>query len=110
MKNLTKTLAAFAFCMMAFAATAQSDNSYIGKARGAAHECLNDFQGYRITATVEETAICFVSGSLHRVTFIASPNCAPNEPCPMIAILVATVEFDCDGNAYLVSCGGNPTM
>lgn len=106
MKKLNKTLTAIAFCMTAFAATAQSDNSYIGKARGAAHDCLNDFEGYRITATVEETAICFVSGSLHRVTFIATPNCQPNVPCPQVAILVATVEFDCEDNAYLVTCGG----
>ncbi|MCE3294624.1 MAG: hypothetical protein K0R65_338 [Crocinitomicaceae bacterium] len=109
MKNLTKTLTAFAFMLTAFAATAQSENSYIGKARGFAHDCLNDYQGYRITASVQETAICIVSGSLHQVTFTATPDCQPNVPCPAVAILVATVEFDCDGNPYLLSCGGFPT-
>jgi hypothetical protein len=85
---------------------AQNDQALIGKARGAAHECLAQFEGnYEINAFVDVTGICFVSGNTYRVTFSAGPKCPPNHICPLFIILVATVEFDCDGNVTYVSCG-----
>lgn len=84
-----------------------NDNNLIGKARGAASQCINDYtaQGYDIVGGVETTGICFVSGSLHKVTFYAKVKCQ-NEICPQVmAALVATVYFDCDNNVSSVECG-----
>lgn len=83
-----------------------NDNGLIGKARGAAHDCLQPYhsQGIAIAAGVETTGICFVSGELHKVTFYTTVKCH-NEPCPKIAsMLVATVYFDCDDNVSYVDC------
>lgn len=82
-------------------------NNLIGKARGAASQCINNYtsQGYDIVGGVETTGICFVSGSLHKVTFWAKVKCN-SEICPQVmAALVATVYFDCDNNVSLVECG-----
>lgn len=106
MKNVTKLLVVFAFSMMAFAASAQDENGLIGIARGVARECIQNVGNFDISASVETTGICFVSGSLHRVTFVGTPKCSGQEICPLYAILVATVEFDCDNNPTLVYCGG----
>lgn len=84
-----------------------NDNNLIGKARGAASQCINDYtaQGYDIVGGVETTGICFVSGSLHKVTFWAKVKCN-SEICPQVmAALVATVYFDCDNNVSSVECG-----
>lgn len=84
-----------------------NDNGLIGKARGAAANCINDYtaQGYNIVGGVETTGICFVSGSMHKVTFYAQMKCN-SEICPMVmAALVATVYFDCDNNITSVECG-----
>lgn len=105
MKKLLLGVAAV--CLLTFASTAQSDNdnALIGKARGAAHECLRDApSGWEINAGVETLGICFVQGEIKRVTFYASFRCH-TEVCPKIADrLVATVDFDCDGNVVSVTC------
>lgn len=83
-----------------------NDNNLIGKARGAAADCLNDYtsQGIAIAPQVETTGICFVSGELHKVSFYTTVKCH-QEPCPKPAsVLVATVYFDCDDNVTLVEC------
>ncbi|MFL5753015.1 MAG: hypothetical protein ACJ76F_06380 [Bacteroidia bacterium] len=109
MKNLLKTLSVIFVFVATFSANAQSgnDNSLIGKARGAAHECLQPYHGsfYQIDASVETIAICFVSGELSRVTFTAGPNCSGPGPCPAFPTrIIATVEFDCEGNVASVTC------
>lgn len=84
-----------------------NDNGLIGKARGAASQCINNYtqQGYDIVGGVETTGICFVSGELHKVTFWAKVKCN-SEICPQVmAALVATVYFDCDNNVTSVDCG-----
>jgi hypothetical protein len=83
-----------------------NDNGLIGKAHGAASDCINNYtsQGIAVAANVETTGICFVSGSLHKVTFYTTVKCH-NEPCPKPAsVLVATVYFDCDNNVSSVEC------
>jgi len=83
-----------------------NNNNLIGKARGAAADCINNYtsQGIAVAAGVETTGICFVSGELHKVTFYTTVKCH-QEPCPKPAsILVATVYFDCDDNVTLVEC------
>lgn len=106
MKNVSKLVVVFAFSMMAFTAAAQNENGLIGIARNVAHDCIQFAADYDISASVETTGICFVSGSLHRVTFVGTPKCRGNEICPLIALLVATVDFDCDNNPTLVYCAG----
>lgn len=102
--------AALLLVAVSFGANAQSnnDNALIGKARGAAHECLEGYNGsnLEIGAYVETVGICFVSGDLKRVRFYAGPKCNnPNEPCPrFMSIIIATVDFGCDGEIVNVSC------
>jgi hypothetical protein len=87
-------------------AQSSNDENLIGKARGAAHDCLNAYlsNGIAVDAGVETTGICFVSGELHKVTFYTSVRCH-NEPCPKPAsVLIATVYFDCDDNVTSVEC------
>ena len=94
------------FCGSLSAQNGGNDNGLIGKARGAAHDCLQQYHsaGVTISANVEATGICFVSGSLHKVTFYTTVKCH-NEPCPKpFSVLVATVYFDCDNNVSLVDC------
>lgn len=104
-KSIVALVAIFAF---SFAANAQStnDQALIGKAREAAKECLQPYNGsYEITASVEVTGICFVEGYTYKVTFAAGPKCSGTGPCPAFAtILVATVYFDCDGNVISSEC------
>lgn len=83
-----------------------NDNNLIGKARGAAANCINAYtsHGVAVAAQVETTGICFVSGELHKVSFYTTVKCH-QEPCPKPAsILVATVYFDCEDNVTLVEC------
>jgi hypothetical protein len=107
MKNTLKSIGVAAFLFFGATLTAQTnDNNLIGKARGAAADCLNNYysQGIAIAAGVETTGICFVSGELHKVNFYTTVRCH-NEPCPKPAsVLVATVYFDCDNNVSLVEC------
>ena len=106
MQKLIK-IAAFALMLTAFSnvnAQSAADQNLIGKARAAAHDCLQNYAGMDINAWVETTGICFVSGSTHKVTFSAGPRCSGNGPCPYFVIRAATVQFDCEGNATVVTC------
>lgn len=104
MKKAIKLLTAMAFVCIAFAASAQSnnDNALAGKARGAAHECIqnaNLSNLYRIDVSVELSGICFVEGFTHRAYVSAS---IPGSEAP--TLLIATVDFDCGGNVFGVTC------
>lgn len=107
MKSILKPIAIIAFLSFGATVNAQSNNNnLIGKARGAAANCLNNYysEGIAIGASVETTGICFVSGELHKVTFYTTIKCH-NEPCPKPAsYLVATVYFDCSDNVTSVEC------
>lgn len=90
---------------------AQSDNGLIGRARGAAHDCLNDFNGkdWIIMESVGVIGSCFVDGFITQVTFSARPvvqPCGGEQPCypPPLPIVVATVTFGCDGEIISNSC------
>ena len=103
-----KTTAVLALLITGATLNAQStnNNNLIGKARGAASNCLNYYysQGISIGASVETTGICFVSGELHKVSFYTTVKCH-NEPCPKPAsVLVATVYFDCENKVTSVDC------
>ena len=93
------------------AAVAQNDNGLIGKARGAAHECLQPFHGndWIVTSSVNTLSICFVSGFIQEVVFTAQPaNQGPvggeeGHP-PALPIVIAVVQFGCDGEIISTSC------
>lgn len=111
MKNLLLSFGTTLFFLLAsFSVNSQNannNNDLVGKARGAAANCLNDYysQGIPVTANVETTGICFVSGELHKVSFYTTVRCH-QQPCPRpYSVLVATVYFDCDNNVTLVECG-----
>lgn len=82
-----------------------NDQALIGQAIAAAHDCLHNVKHRRIRAYVETTSICFYTGSLRRVTLYTTPYCPPGFYCPQYVILLATVEFGCDGQVTSVTCG-----
>lgn len=90
---------------------AQNDNGLIGRARGESQECLKFFQGpdWILTASVGEIGSCFAGGFITQVTFAARPTpqpCIDFENCnpPALPIVVATVQFGCDGEVIYSSC------
>lgn len=92
--------------LLSFVSFSQSnDNSLIGKAKGAAHECLqNAPSGWQISGSTETIGICFVEGFITRVTLYAEFRCH-SENCPKVAArLLATVDFDCEGNVISSTC------
>ena len=105
MKKLVLGFAAV--CMITFASMAQSssDQGLIGRAKGAAHECLqNAPTTWEINGYAETLGICFVDGFITRVTLAASFRCH-TEVCPKIADrIIATVDFGCDGEIIGVTC------
>ena len=95
----------FAVAAFSFSASDQNDNGLIGKARGAAHECLQDApNGWDVNGYSETVGICFVEGFLTKVTFYAEFRCH-SEVCPKVAAqLLAEVFIDCEGNVVDVTC------
>lgn len=110
-KTILTVVAALSFAAISSNAIAQNgngnaDQQLIGKARGAASECLTPYlsQGYAIAGSVETTGICFVQGELNVVRLYTTIHCQ-HEPCPKpYSVLVATVYFDCDDNVTSVEC------
>jgi hypothetical protein len=87
-------------------AQATTEDALIGRARGAAHECLNAVRepGFEFIGQSETTSICFAGGFLTTVTFYKVAVCH-HEPCPRpIAVPVAEVHFGCDGQILSVTC------
>jgi hypothetical protein len=110
-KTILKATTVLAFLFLGTSLNAQNsnDNGLIGKARGAASDCISNYvsQGFEIAANVETTGICFVSGSLHKVTFYSKVKCH-SEICPMVmSAIIATVYFDCDNNVSSVECSSS---
>lgn len=105
MKKLFLGLVATVAIGFATMAQSTSDQGLIGRARGAAHECLqNAPSGWEINAYTETIGICFVEGFITRVTLVASFRCH-TEVCPKVADrIVATVDFDCGGGLLGVTC------
>lgn len=108
-KSILTVVTAIAFVMIGNAATAQSNNdqNLIGKARGAAHECLQPYHnnGIAIEGNVMSLGTCSVKGNaLRAVTFNTTVHC-PQEPCAHPAsLIIATVYFDCDDKVISVEC------
>ncbi len=107
MKKTIKIVALFVALAFSANSNAQESNDQclIARAIAASHQCLGqDPGGLDINGFVETTGICYVSGETKKVTVFAAPKCH-HHPCPMYASrLVATVEFDCEGNIASVTC------
>lgn len=93
-------------------ASAQNTNGQIGRARGAAHDCLSNYTGpdWEVWASVS-SSICFVSGEFTSIDFVARPTANPcpdpeSENChpPALPIIIANVQFGCDGEIVAVNC------
>jgi hypothetical protein len=98
-------------CMLLFLTTVKAQstnpNALEGRARGAAHECLQPYHSgiYEITASTDVTGICFVQGFTYRVSFYAGPKCNGTGPCPTFPTrLIATVDFGCEGEILAMNC------
>lgn len=91
---------------------AQSDNGFIGKARGAAHDCVNAYKssdGWIVEANVYTVSSCFAGGFITEVTFTARPEprpCPEGAFChpPALPIIIAQVRFGCEGELISNSC------
>lgn len=107
MKSKLLTMTA-AVLLSASSLFAQNDNGLIGRAQGAANECLNDFNPsqWDIHSSVNDVAICFVSGTIKEVVFFATPKVS-KDMYPLVRfmpIVVATVRFDCNGDIVSTEC------
>lgn len=109
MKKMIRSVAVIAMLTVSasFSFGQGSDQQLIGQARGAAAQCLQNYRDpiFEISEGIETTGICFVEGTLKRVTFYAGPNCIPNQPCAkFVTRPVVYVDFDCDNNIIAVTC------
>lgn len=109
MKKLV-TVVLFSFLAIG-ASYAQNDNGIVGKARGAAHECLSPFNGndWEISSSVNTTGICFVSGFIQEVIFTARPVnqvvvTEDGTHAPALPIVVAVVQIGCGGEVISSTC------
>jgi hypothetical protein len=105
--NFVLSVLLMCLCFTNVKAQATNDNALEGKARGAAHECLDAYHSgiYEISSSTEVTGICFVEGFTYRVSFYAGPKCNGTGPCPAFpTVLVATVDFGCEGEVFAVTC------
>ncbi len=107
MKKIVSILFVVLFSALTFTkVNAQSnDQALIGKARAAAHDCLQPYESnFEITAGVQVGASCENGGNEKTVIFAAGPRCTGNGPCPLFLIFVASVSFDCNGDVVAVNC------
>lgn len=58
----------------------------------------------KLSYAVEVQSICFVSGSIRKVSFWKTPNCPPGMMCPQVIEEVGYVILDCDNNVVEVQC------
>lgn len=111
-KRMKKLLTVVLFSFLAMGASyAQNDNGIIGKARGAANECLKPFSGndWEVNASVNTTGICFVSGFIQEVIFTARPvnQVVVTEEgghAPALPIVIAVVQIGCGGEVIYTTC------
>ena len=74
-----------------------------GVARSEIGSCIADAEASGFNVSLE--TVCNCPGTGYTVTAIGGPRCRPGEPCPAIALLVGTVQLDCDFNVIASTCG-----
>lgn len=109
MKKVFFTLVAISFLTFS-TVLSQNDNGLIGRARGAAADCLNDYNGnnWIVSSSVNIVGSCFAGGFITEVSFSARPVSLPcgEEGCPppALPIIIASVQFGCGGEIISNSC------
>ena len=87
-------------------AQSNGQNQALGKARGAAKDCLKGYQN--IKSSVTDNFICNDIGNVgnmnRTIFFYSEPPCPGNDPCPYRIAALATVVIGCDGNVESVTC------
>lgn len=101
-------LAATLLLPAALPATAQdgptcNENRAEGVARSELGPCIGDAEASGFNVSLE--TVCNCPGTGYTVTAIGGLRCRPGEPCPAIALLVGTVQLDCDFNVIASTCG-----
>lgn len=89
-----------------------NDNGYVGRARGAANDCINPFfngNDWIIMESVNTVGSCVAGGFITQVVFAARPvqqPCTDFEGCPppALPIVIATVTFGCNNELMSVNC------
>ena len=74
-----------------------------GVARSELGSCIADAEASGFNVFLE--TVCNCPGTGYLVTAIGGLRCRPGEPCPAIALLVGTVQLDCDFNVIASTCG-----
>jgi hypothetical protein len=74
-----------------------------GIARSELGACIADAQASGYSVSLE--TVCDCPGTGYTVTAIGGRRCRPGEICPAIALLVGTVQLDCDFNVISSTCG-----
>ena len=74
-----------------------------GIARSELGPCIADAEARGFNVSLG--TVCNCPGTGYTVTAIGALRCRPGEPCPAIALLVGTVQLDCDFNVIASTCG-----
>ncbi len=87
---------------------AQSDNGWIHRARGAAHNCLSNFvdNHWRVSANVYDVYLGPNFGTVKEIVFIGVPDYDPdnhNHP-PPLPIVIARVRYNSCRHLISVEC------
>jgi len=111
MKKTLLALVAFALLSVpAIAAKNENQALAIAKTDPAVRACIANAErsNLDVNAYVSVTKPCDGHDSLYVIDFTASPQCKPNEICPMYIMVmrVATAEVACDNTVTLTYCGG----
>ena len=80
-----------------------NENRAEGVARTELGSCIADAEARGFNVSLE--TVCNCPGTGYTVTAIGGLRCRPGEPCPAIALLVGTVQLDCDFNVIASTCG-----
>ena len=103
---MKKTCLAFLLLtLLAVSAFAQAPACNTGRAEGAARGALAQCRpGERQDLEITFPTICDCPGTGITVTATGVLRCNPNEICPFFAILLGTVQLDCDYNVVSATC------
>lgn len=91
-------------------ATAQDATCNEGHAQGVAQStlasCISDARQRDLDISFEVACTCPTGG--YTVTVIGTPHCSGQQVCPLFAVLVGSVQLDCDFNVVASTCGVSP--
>jgi len=88
-------------------AAAQESTCNEGHARGVAEStlasCISQARQNDLDISFETACTCPAGG--YTVTVIGTAHCPGQQICPLFAVLVGTVQLDCDFNVVASTCG-----